>query len=302
MKSCISVPSADLLRVTLLSLCGFIFAPTLWAQSSCLYFGGSTAPILTSEYTDVPIMIVTEFSLGGSQPLSVTVNGSNIDVVVHAKTSGSDCGIPPPTALRETIAVTLPGRPIGSYRINLIYPDRYVSSTRDLIVSSLGATQLRAESLIYGPTQRYFLTANSADLPALGIMPGSTFFNFASGGAWPVWAKADLGFKVWPATGAAPAAAKPVCRFFNSRVATHFYSANTADCDALRGRADWVDEGTAFRVLLPQNGVCQLGTVPVYRLFSATLANHRYTTETETVIAMAAKGWVSEGVAFCSPS
>ena len=304
MKSFISLKSLSAVRTILLALCSLFFAPLAWAQTPgfCLMFGGGTSPILTSEYTDIPITIITDYSLGGTQPLSVTTNGNNIDVVVNAKTSGGECQNPPPIASRDTVTVVLQGKPAGSYRINLIFPQRIVSSIRDLIVSSSGATTVKAESLIYGVTQRYFLTANSADLPALGIKLNPPSFTSVDGGSWPLWTKADAGFKVWPVTGTAPAAAKPVCRFFNSRVATHFYSANTADCDALRGRPDWVDEGTAFRVLLPQNGVCQLGTIAVYRVFSAALANHRYTSETETVIAMAAKGWVSEGVAFCSPN
>ena len=93
-----------------------------------------------------------------------------------------------------------------------------------------------------------------------------------------------------------------MCRFFNTRVASHFYSAKSDECASLRNRADWVDEGIAFRILLPKNGVCQTGTLPVYRLFNAALANHRYTRETETIILMAAKDWMNEGVAFCSPA
>lgn len=273
------------------------------AQSAlgyCLSFGANVSPISTTEYVDIPVTFYTDYSGGGTQPLSITAQGSDIDVIVHAKGSGEECQIPPPLASRETVAINLPGRAAGAYRINLRFPNRVVSQARDLNVLRSGVTAITAESLIFGQTQRYFLTASNADLPTLGIT-GGPYFSYASGGTWPLWAKADSGFKVWPATGVAPAAAKPVCRFFNSRVATHFYSARQADCDALRGVTDWVDEGVAFRILLPQNGACQSGTDPVYRLFNASLANHRYTREPDSYVAMINKGWAGEGVVFCAP-
>lgn len=280
-------------------LCSFPVAAQ-GALGYCLSFGANVSPISTTEYVDIPVTFYTDYSGGGTQPLSITNQGSDIDVIVHAKGSGEECQIPPPLASRETITINLPGRAAGAYRINLRFPNRVISQSRDVNVSRSGVTAITAESLIFGQTQRYFLTASSTDLPALGITGGANF-SYSSGGTWPLWAKADSGFKVWPATGNAPVAAKPVCRFFNSRVATHFYSARQADCDALRGANDWVDEGVAFRILLPQNGVCQSGTDPVYRLFNASLSNHRYTREPDSYVAMINKGWAGEGVVFCAP-
>lgn len=177
--------------------------------------------------------------------------------------------------------------------------DGWVAESRDLIVSAVGAVNA-IESLVFGGTLRYFLTSSPTDLVALGISGVAPFEN-STGGTWAKWARADSGFKAWPASGTAPTSAKPVCRFFNTKVATHFYSASTADCAALRRLPDWVDEGVAFRTLLPQGGVCQSGTEPVYRLFSASLANHRYTRGVDTYQTFIAHGWAGEGVAFCSP-
>lgn len=292
-------------RITLVAFAGTLlaFANGAWAQGAtgyCLSFGANTSTLTATEFADVPITFYTDASDGGTQPLSISLQGSNVDVVVHAKGSGVECQVPSPIAARQTITVNLPGMPAGSYRIQLRFPNRVVSHSRDLVVSRTAVTPTTAESLIYGPTQRYFLTANAADLPALGIT-GGEFFSFSSGGTWPRWAKAETGFKVWPATGDVPSAAKPVCRFFNTRVATHFYSAKVTDCDALRGQPDWVDEGTSFRILLPTSGVCQVGTEPIYRLFSAQLSNHRYTREANTYAAMIAQGWAGEGAVFCAP-
>ena len=119
----------------------------------------------------------------------------------------------------------------------------------------------------------------------------------------PYWLQAEAPFKAWPATSDAPASAVPVCRLFHPTAVTHFYSANQNDCAALRRTAPWVDEGIAFRIFLPSaTGTCTLGTQPIYRLFNASLANHRYTASAGTYEALQSKGWQPEGAVFCSPT
>lgn len=118
-----------------------------------------------------------------------------------------------------------------------------------------------------------------------------------------LWIQSEAPFLAWPATGDAPTSAMPVCRLFHPGAVTHFYSANPTDCATLRRTAPWVDEGIAFRALLPTAaGTCGIGTQIVYRLFSASLGTHRYTRSTATYDALQSKGWQPEGAVFCSPT
>jgi hypothetical protein len=118
-----------------------------------------------------------------------------------------------------------------------------------------------------------------------------------------LWIQSEAPFLAWPATGDAPSTAVPVCRLFHPGAVTHFYSANATDCATLRRTAPWVDEGIAFRALLPTAaGTCGIGTQIVYRLFSESLGTHRYTRSPATYEALQSKGWRPEGAVFCSPT
>lgn len=159
---------------------------------------------------------------------------------------------------------------------------------------------LRAFTLFNPSTSTHFVTVSETDraqLLALG------------------WQTAGSGFKAWATTGPAPPSARPVCRFFVPAKSTHFYSGSETDCAALRGIAGFVDEGIAFRALLPAGGQCSSGTVPVFRLFDTVRVNHRYTSSSGTVSAMVTSAvttldgarnfpstWVNDGIAFCSPA
>ena len=65
-------------------------------------------------------------------------------------------------------------------------------------------------------------------------------------------------------------------------------------------------EGNAFWVSLQVNGECLTSApVPVYRLYNNGYAlgkdpNLRYTTDPQLLNTMTSKGWISEGVAFCT--
>ena len=142
--------------------------------------------------------------------------------------------------------------------------------------------------------QHYFITASTAQRDTLVQNPSLG------------WIVVDEGFKAWPANGPAPVAAKPVCRLYSPVVNTHFFSADAASCDSLKQQTGtWIDEGIAFRALVPTNGICPSGTVPVWRLYNNRFAqldsNHRYVVSQGTYRHMIANGWIGEGVAFCSP-
>ena len=120
------------------------------------------------------------------------------------------------------------------------------------------------------------------------------------------WQISDFGFNVWHADDLAPTTAVPVCRFYSEQVNSHFYTGDEAECTLLKEEdQDWEYEGIAFQALVPLNGACPIGTDLVWRLYNDRAAlqdsNHRFIASSETYHAMIAKGWLGEGVAFCSP-
>ncbi len=54
---------------------------------------------------------------------------------------------------------------------------------------------------------------------------------------------------------------------------------------------------------VPNNNVCPVGSVPVYRLYNNRFAqndsNHRFTTDMDVVNQMTQSGWLFEGVKMC---
>lgn len=101
--------------------------------------------------------------------------------------------------------------------------------------------------------------------------------------------------------------AQPVCRFYGTPGIgpnSHFYTADAAECEAVKKYVGWTYEGIAFYMKVPVNSLCAPGTKPVHRYYNMRWrendSNHRYTSNLETYDAMTASGWVYEGVAFCS--
>lgn len=144
-------------------------------------------------------------------------------------------------------------------------------------------------------TKHYFLTASAAERDFV-----------LQGGAGVGWQIVDDGFKVWPAEGSVPAAAQSVCRFYAHSVNSHFYTANSAECEFLKQpTTGWIYEGIAFRALTSTAGACPSGATPVWRMYNNRAAqldtNHRFVASPDTYRHMIANGWIGEGVEFCSP-
>jgi hypothetical protein len=146
----------------------------------------------------------------------------------------------------------------------------------------------RAVEYLYADWGFYFVTAFPSEIDALD--------NGAFGRAW---VRTGETFHVWRSPVAASAA---TCRFFSAVFApksTHFYTPFQAECNALKANPAWVDEGIAFYVALPDaDGLCAVGTVPLYRAYNNGIGgapNHRYTTTFATLQQMLAAGWTFEG-------
>ena len=96
-----------------------------------------------------------------------------------------------------------------------------------------------------------------------------------------------------------------VCRFYAPGPNSHFFTANAAECNTLRNtNSGWIFEKIDFVVDVPQNGRCQPGQSPIYRLYNNRWlfndSNHRFTPVAVIRDQMLAKGWVDEGIAFCA--
>ena len=92
------------------------------------------------------------------------------------------------------------------------------------------------------------------------------------------------------------------CRFFSASFAplsSHFYSNDPNACPSLQNGGVWALESrNAFYMMPSPNGVCPIGTVPLYRLYNNGMGgapNHRYTVDRAVRASMLAKQWVAEG-------
>ena len=158
---------------------------------------------------------------------------------------------------------------------------------------------------IFIPNVQSFFTAFASEANALDAAP-------ASG-----WKRTGQTFKAFGAPDATNASLSPLCRFYGSGSPgpnTHFFTARTDECGYLQKvqaatpatSPRFNFEGDAFWVSLQLNGAC-LASAPVgvYRLYNNGYAlgkdpNLRFTTDPKIVSAMLAKGWVNEGIGFCT--
>ncbi len=128
------------------------------------------------------------------------------------------------------------------------------------------------------------------------------------------WVRTGQNFKVWPTAADAPAGALPVCHFYSATYGSHFYTVSASECSGVQqseidGRAaqgaaysGWAYQGTAYYAFSPVKGVCTaVGTQPVYRSFSNTIVNHRYTVTLPVYQDTNDKGWIGEGTNLCVP-
>ena len=115
----------------------------------------------------------------------------------------------------------------------------------------------------------------------------------------------------------------PVCRFYGNIAAggpnSHFFTADPAECAAVKLDPGWKFEGTAFYVQLsaPVTSLAKDAPVrrkaavtlrPVYRAYNNGFrpgqpndGNHRFSTSQSAITQLANQGWTNEGVVFVVP-
>jgi len=124
-----------------------------------------------------------------------------------------------------------------------------------------------------------------------------------AGAAGPGWEPTGFGMEVLALGSPGYETATPLCRFYSAVNNSHFYTADGAECAALKDpRSGLAFEGTPYRVITTSAGGCQ---APVYRLYNnhgPGDEDHRYLGDAALRQKMIAAGWVDEGEAFCAAS
>ncbi len=144
--------------------------------------------------------------------------------------------------------------------------------------------------------RRYFLTSRQSDKNVID-----------SGLAGPGWSRTGYAFKGFTLPGPAEirlASQAPVCRYFFPSILTHFFSAEPAECNLVRGYGT-IDEGIDFWINHARASSCPSGSLAVTRLYNnrwrTNDSNHRYTTSRSLAADLVWDGWIDEGVVMCAP-
>lgn len=155
------------------------------------------------------------------------------------------------------------------------------------------AAQGTAVEYYHSGLRHYFLTADADEIAGIDA------------GAVKGWNRTGGEFTVYTDPGPDRL---PVCRFFGllgSGKSSHFYTADPAECEAVKHLPPWQYEKIAYYVGVPSGGACAAGTTPVYRSFFSDQisdVNHRFTVDLTLAARMPARfGWVAEGIVMCVP-
>lgn len=161
------------------------------------------------------------------------------------------------------------------------------------VAPSMAAT-ITAVEYYHVPSDHYFVTAVPAEIALLDTKT-----------EWS-WFRTGLRYRVSDAPGVGLV---PVCRYYTAAFGsqpTHFYSASTAECNAVAADPAWTSEGIAFYAPVPGAlGRCGAGNAPIYRLYNNGRngsPNHAYTPHASQREALRESGFVEEGIAFCVPT
>ena len=150
-------------------------------------------------------------------------------------------------------------------------------------------------------TGHYFLTTD-----------GREVLDIEAGKSGPGWVRTGLTFQAY--AGGAPFIGTycggdcgvPVYRFYGPGQNTHVFTASETEAEILRRPGSgWIFERIEFRIALPDAaGRCAAGQLPVLRFYNnrgqVGDANHRYLTREDERARMRSRGWIEEGVGFCT--
>ena len=235
---------------------------------------------------------------GGS---SITVSSITSSSASEFPIVGNSCGIVPGGS---TCTITVAFRPLaaGSRVGSVTITSNGLGSPNVVSLSGTGtssvptATKVTVVEYYNAGFGHYFMTADTDEIA--GLDAGA--FNFA-------FVRTGRQFNGWNGP---QAGTVPVCRFFTTpgtfgAKSSHFYTADTVECDGLKFNPAWIYEKIAYYIAVPAGGLCPFGTSPIYRMYNAGQTgapNHRFSSDFPTYSDFTTnKGWDPEGIAFCSP-
>lgn len=239
-------------------------------------------------------------------PSALVLNGpAAYDYSAVSTGDPTDClvgrGVAPGTSCRMNLYFQ-PAQ-AGTRAANLVIDAPELPGLAILSIIGQGAAAAPPAALVtvveyhHAPTRQYFLTPDPAEQAFLD-----------AGGLGGAWLRTGFAFRAFDRNDATDSRELAVCRFFGTPGVgpnSHFYTADPAECAAVRANPLWQDEGIAFHALLPAAGVCPAGYPAVVRLWQAgtdpTGSRHRYLVDAAEIARMAAAGWVVEGPVFCAP-
>ncbi len=162
--------------------------------------------------------------------------------------------------------------------------------------ANAGAPDLEMVEYYHPETRHYFMTGLKVEQQ---LLDGNTV----------AFKRTGRSFAAWSAAAERPAEAVPVARFFHPSLASHVFTSHTDEIALLRslpaGKVanGFVDEGTAFFLLKPENKSCATGQKAIFRAYNNRPdGNHRYNNDVATQAATVKTGFVHEGIAFCAPN
>lgn len=192
------------------------------------------------------------------------------------------------------LAIVLTSRPFPSTSVcSTSYPVCGLGIA-DAYATLQGVQALKPYQLVYEfrntSTNHFFRTGSPTESSAI-----------KEGSAGPGWYDSGDYFLAWRD---GTQGASPVCRFYSQSFNSHFYTANSNECNSVKSNRDWKYEGIAYYAKLPVNGICPASSTPVYRLYNNRHmfndGNHRFTTDRDIAAEMTVSGWKNEGVTMCA--
>ncbi|MBK8741662.1 MAG: esterase-like activity of phytase family protein [Betaproteobacteria bacterium] len=236
---------------------------------------------------------------GTDNDYSVTQNASGAQFDVYFRFSDADPyvgSIQCPLGTRTGCSNTTGGAaavPTADHKLLPGVLHAYKIPEADLVSYIKPGTHALVTEFYNATLKHYFRTSNPVEAR-----------NIDKGLAGAGWQRTGDDFYAFPA--AVGAAGSDVCRFYTAQANSHFLTASSAECAALKlSGSGWSYESVAFKaVVIGTNALCPAGMIPAYRVYnnraSASDSNHRFTTVLADVAALQAIGWVYEGVAFCA--
>ncbi len=195
--------------------------------------------------------------------------------------------------LEALLQLTAAGFPASSL-CNILFPicGAGIANAKNMVQAASAFRPYKIVSEFYNADTGHFFRTGDRDEP-----------EYVESGRLGNWTNTGDYFLGWSD---ASSGAKPVCRFYSYKFNSHFYTANKAECDYVKGNSDWVFENIAFYAKTPTGGICPPNSLPIYRFYNNRHdfgdGNHMFTRYHDYYAPdFLAAGWRDEGVVMCSP-